>query len=401
MLVLQQPEDRDELDSVLGINPDPERMKVGRRSEVTTCEACPRRALLSYVYGIRPVVRAPGRDQSSYGHMTIAMLLRGMSPTATMGVVDMIMQDVAASSGYPTDTDRAQDASLGFACGCYLHDKLVTYVLDKGFSIQNVETKFNGKMVVKDGDRKIEIPFGFQTDFIIDAGDAGLYLWDTKIIGTSAELYATQAKLSFQTAVYVLWARMIPELGNRVKGIIYGICSKPSCSRKGLTKGEGQDVDDYVKECYENLEGVGRWCKLAEKRGNEKAMNIVGCYPTAFDLQLATRRLTDCMIRKSKGRNNMAFPPHDDCVSGYMKCDFLDLCQHGQIIWKNLIRGQGSKFTMDADPLNSDRISGRNLRPVKVAKVIPVPMLPGLNDIYEKKNRGKLTTKWRESKLGY
>ena len=395
---LLSPINRDELDSLVGMSCEPEQMAIGRRSEIVAGELCPRFALLSYLYGLRPVARSPGRDQSSYAHMTIALLLRGMKPMAVIDVLDQIMQDVAASSRRPTDPERAQDVSLGFACGCYIYDKLVDHVKAKGFKIRNVEHKFSGTIQISHQwlGITVDIPFRFQTDFVLEAPSGALYWWDTKVIGTSSELYATQMKMGLQASVYTLWGSTVPELSGRLKGGIFGICSKPSCSRKGLTKGEGQDLNDYVKEVYENLEGVGRWSKMAEKRQTEKAMQVVSKICSQEDLNRAAHRLAEWCARKQRGRNNMAFPAHDNCVHGYMTCDMLDLCQYDQSMWRGLVHDPSGSFTTDPDPLNSERLHGSELKPVEVPDVIPKKLFGSFNDIFERKDKGLLTTKWRD-----
>lgn len=400
-VTILSPEDRNGLDRITGMSVDEDKLMMARRSEITTCEACPRRALLGYQYGLRTTHRAPGRDQSSYGHLTVALLLRGMQPLDVASLLDKMMQDVAASGRDPTNVDRAQDVSLGFACGCYIHDKLVDHVQGKGFKVRNVEEKFSGEMAVDHQylGVSVRIPFRFQTDFILETKDGELYLWDTKIIGTSSELYSIQAQLSLQSALYVMWARMVPSLGKRVRGIIYGVCGKPSCSRKGLTKGEGQDLNDYVKECYENLEGVGRWAKMAEKRETEKAMQVVSKIPSAEEMVLATHRLVECHMRKVRGRNNLSFPPHDDCVNGYMKCDFLQLCRYDQNQWKRILSDPLGVFTAGRDPLDSERIHCSELKPVKILDAVVVPVLPTEDMFEKKKDRGMMTTKWRMSTL--
>jgi len=62
---LLSPINRDELDSLVGLSCEQEQMAIGRRSEIVAGELCPRFALLSYLYGLRPVARSPGRDQSA------------------------------------------------------------------------------------------------------------------------------------------------------------------------------------------------------------------------------------------------------------------------------------------------------------------------------------------------
>jgi len=184
-----------EIDDALSIEPTEPSFMECRRSEVTCAEHCPRLALFQYTYGMRKVARSNGMDQSSYAHITVALLLRGMDKDAVINVVDKLMNDVAEDTGDPTDIQHAKDANLGFAVGCYLHDQLADFVQAKGFIIRNVEERFEFTFHISargpDGATiTYFIPVRFQLDFVIENPKNGdLYIWDTKAIGTSpAEL---------------------------------------------------------------------------------------------------------------------------------------------------------------------------------------------------------------------
>lgn len=401
---LKAPKDVNELDKILGLEADEEKMKVVRRSGITSSELCWRAYLLNYVYGIRPVKRAPGMDQSSYVHMVVAMLLRGMKPDDVMGIVDQLLQDVCADSGKATDPDRAKDASMGYAVGCYLYDRLVDFVKDKGFEIINIEDKFEGSMRVEDQDGTVfDLPYRLQLDFVIRNPSTGnLYIWDTKAVATDLALYGLGCVLGLQASSYPLWGKQESVLGGKVKGIVFGLVSKPTISRKGLTRGEEQHIEDYVSEVYENLDGTGRWIKLKAKRSEKLPLIIKPFTPDKRRTDDAVVRWLDWHKRMERGRNLLNAPMHENCIKGFMVCPYTEFCQRPCKMWKGILNEKGGMFTTRKDPLDSERLSGAKLTPIKGRKVV-VKKIGHLAEMapVPDQNRGRLTTKWRKLKVRF
>lgn len=383
------------MDSIVGLTVLDSNFNMARRSGITTFEECPLRYLMQYQYRIRPRARASGRDQSSYAHITEALLLRGKSKDEVLSIIDKIMQDVAEDSRDPADPQLAKDASMGFAIGCYMHDQLVDFVKSRGLIIRNIEQLFPVTLKIKYDEDQIEIPFRFQVDFVIENPKTkALYIWDSKFIATSQDLYLTGLELSFQATSYVLAARNPQALGPNVKGIIFAACSKPTVSRKGLTRGEVQDMDDYLLEVYENLEGIGRHSAHADKRTVDPAVQVRSVIPTADDINVALLRMYRYQTRKRQGRNLKAYNPQDSCVKGYMRCDMLELCrQKDKGTWKEFI-SNGRLYTTKPDPLDSERLNGITLAPITTKFKVPLDPTIGLPTLVKKSARKILTNRW-------
>jgi len=395
-------DDPNEMDKWVGHAPKGQEEFVARRSAISCAETCPRKKLFAYDYGIVPTKRSSGMDQSSYAHATIALLLRGLRYEAVIDILDRIMQDVCKVSSDPTDIERAKDCNLVFAVGCYLFDKLVDFVSGKGYEILNVEEKFKGVILLKSpqGSGLIhEIPFQFQCDFVIhDPKTGSKYLWDTKVIGTSPDVYSELVKLYLQAPLYLLWGRQVPELGPKLKGMFFGLVSKPSIGRKALGKPGEQSIEDYLQEVNENLEGKGRHSDKAAKRQEQPSCRIVPCYPDKYQFDDVVRRMRQEAIRFAQGRNPTSHPAHDQCGMGYSTCAYLPICQFTDPHqWKQVIQESGL-FTTSPDPLNSERLQGSKIAPVKTPKVV-INNLYGFPDKVKATDRSKLTNAYKKTKL--
>lgn len=395
--VVPEPSTND-MDRNTGVEVDEASFLTSRRSEITCAERCPRLSLLSYVYRIRRVQRPQAMDQSSYAHVTLALLLRGMDVEGVMSIIQKIMDDVLTDTGNPTDVDRAKDANMGFAVGCYAHDRLMDYIEAKNYTIRNIEEKFTSTLRVQVGDKTLEIPFRFQTDFVVENPKNGhMLITDLKAIGTSTRLYARSMQLYLQSTSYVIWASQPDILGEQVRGMLFLLVGKPSCNRKGLTKKDAQPLLDYMKEAQENLDGVGRWASLADKRANDPAIQIVPVIPTPLQKQMALKRMFDHHQRKLRGRNHINYPVHDSCVAGFTYCSHLDLCELDPTQWQTFLK-TGNVFTTRPDPLDSERLHGANLKPLRKSRKVVIHRVCGKPDKVLRAQREPMTMKWRTTK---
>jgi hypothetical protein len=387
------------LDDLVGLKPKKEYL-VYRRSGITGCEECPLKSLLQYGYGIRPRYRRKALDESSYAHITLALLLRGASFDKAAGIVMKIMDDVASESIDPTDVALAQNACKGFATGCFAHDHLCLWVKEQGFKIENIEEKFHGSLTIQRGEEVVGLDFRFQIDFmVVDKKTGDKYITDLKAIGTSLGNYSDAMHVYLQGDIYLMWAQQPTVLGPDVKGMIYLLVQKPSIVRKGMTRGVEQGFQEYVQECYDWLEGRGTHADKAAKRQVDPPVRIFLRRTSSTQKMMAAARLFEYVQRMQRGRNLVNFPVHDSCLHGNMTCEFLsEWCGSDARTWNTLLESE--KFLVSRDPLDSERLSGQALLPVKT-KEVKVRMVGHLPDIAKvaEGSRGVMSPKYAKAKV--